>query len=361
MIGEKEYLMWLAMLRNIAHHKRDVLLHKFGSAEELFKTPRKIFEQINGLSDKNIDELCENRDPEKLKKYADRVYNSGVEYIIKGDGIYPEILREVYDAPFGLYLKGDKSVLKEKTVSMVGTRKATPYGMAAAEKIAGDFAEKGVVVVSGMADGIDSASHRGALKAGGKTIAVLGCGVNVCYPKTNEFLMKRIEENGCVLSEYPLDEKANGRYFPERNRIIAGLSMAVVVVEAMERGGSLITANLAVDFGREVFAVPGSINSAASKGTNALIKSGASLMTEASDAFFAVGINPDEEKNLTKEKICLENSEKLVYDCINSGDASLEEIILKTGLDISEVQLILLSLEMNGLIAKLPGAKYQLI
>lgn len=361
MLGEKEYLMWLSMLKSVPHFKKDSLLHIFGSAEDIFKAPEKEIKAIKGLTDKNIDDICSHRNADKLKKYAERVYLGGVDYIIKGDGLYPDILREVYDAPFGLYLRGDASVLKEKTVSMVGTRKATPYGMAAAEKIAADFAEKGVVVVSGMADGIDSASHRGTLKAGGKTIAVLGCGVNVCYPKTNEFLMERIIENGCVLSEYPIDERANGRYFPERNRIIAGLSMAVVCVEAMERGGSLITANLAVEFGREVFAVPGSINSAASKGTNALIKSGASLMTEAADAFFAIGIDDNEEKKLTEEKISLENCDKLVYDCINSGETSLEEIILKTGLDISEVQLILLNLEMNGIIKKLPGAKYQTI
>ncbi|MCD8089257.1 MAG: DNA-processing protein DprA [Clostridiales bacterium] len=358
MLKEKEYIMWLSGLSRISHGKKDRLLQIFGSAENIFKAPPSGFEKFKWLTEANSADLTQNRNADSLKKYAERVYSMGIDYIIKGDGYYPEILREVYNAPFGLYLRGDKNTLLDKKVSMVGTRQATPYGISAALKLAEDFAAAGITVVSGMADGIDSASHRGALKGKGRTIAVLGCGVNVCYPKTNEGLMRKIIENGCVISEYPLDERANARYFPERNRIIAGLSMAVVVVEANEKGGSLITANLAVDSGREVFAVPGNINARASKGTNGLLKEGATPITEARDAFFAIGIDEEEAKKPPEEKITLENKDKMVYDCINSGEISLDEIIIKTGLDIAEVQLILLSLEMGGLIRRLPASRY---
>ncbi len=358
MLKEKEYIMWLSGLSKTSRSKKDRLIHIFGSAEAVFKAPGSALEKIKWLSETNIEDITSNRDEDSLKKYAEKVYSSGIDYIIKGDGYYPEILREVYEPPLGLYLRGDKSALLDKKISMVGTRQPTPYGINAALKLAEDFAAEGITVVSGMADGIDSASHRGALKGNGKTIAVLGCGVNVCYPKTNEGLMRRILENGCVVSEYPIDERANARYFPERNRIIAGLSMAVVIVEANEKGGSLITAGLAVDFGREVFAVPGNITSRASRGTNNLLKQGASPITEARDAFFAIGLDETEAKKSKTEKITLENKEKMVYDCINSCEISLDEIIIKTGLDIAEVQLILLGLEMGGLIRKLPASKY---
>ncbi|MCD8215424.1 MAG: DNA-processing protein DprA [Clostridiales bacterium] len=358
MLKEKEYIMWLSGLSKISHGKKDKLLHMLGSAEAVYTAPEAQLKDIKWLTEANIEDITSNRDIDKLKRYTERVYSLGADYIIKEDGYYPEILREAYDAPLGVYLLGDKNTLLDKKVSMVGTRKATPYGISSALKLAEDFALAGITVVSGMADGIDSASHRGALKGGGKTIAVLGCGINVCYPKTNEQLMKRIVEKGCVISEYPVDEKANPRYFPERNRIIAGLSMAVVVVEANEKGGSLITANLAVDMGREVFALPGNITSRASKGTNNLLKQGAAPITEAKDAFFAVGLETCEAEKEKKEKITLENKEKLVYDCINSGETALDDIIMKTGLDISEVQLILLTLEMSGLVKKLPASRY---
>ncbi len=359
MLTEKEYIMWLSALNGISRKKKDALLLKFGSAEAIYKASPKSLDKTDFLTDKNKAELSVSRNENKLKKYAEAVYSSGTDYIIKKDDIYPNILREVYDAPLGLYVKGDKTLLKHpRTVSMVGTRHATPYGMAVAEKLAYSFAEKDTVVISGMAEGIDSASHRGAIKAGGKTIAVLGCGVNVCYPKSNKFLMEQILKNGCIVSEYTINQAAAAQNFPYRNRIIAGLSMTLIVAEAAEKGGSLITAGLAIDSGREVFAVPGNITSKASAGTNNLLKQGAAPLTKAEDAYSSIGIEEKIIKITEDNKKSLAINEKLVYDCINSGVSTPDEIILKTGFDISEVQLILLAMEMSGLITKLPGSKY---
>ncbi len=354
MLGENEYMMWLSALGHTSYRKKEMLLRLFGSAEELFKASRSQIERIKGLSEVNINDICGERNEDKLKKYAEKVYLGGIEYIIKGSNYYPELLLECYEPPFGFYVKGDKEVLNEQKISLVGTRKATSYGMAVAHSLGKEFVKNGAVVVSGMADGIDSASHRGALEGEGKTIAVLGCGVNVCYPKTNNILMKKIIQNGCVLSEYPVDERANARYFPYRNRIIAAMSMATIVVEAENKGGSLITANLALDFGREVFAVPGNITSRASEGTNSLIKAGAGVLTSAKDAFSTIGI----DEKVEEPKKHLENNEKLVYDCINSEELTLDEITYKTGLDMTEVHLILLNLEMIGSVKRLPGSKY---
>lgn len=351
-------MMWLSGLSKLSHHKKDNLLRRFGCAGDVFKASERTLGSLKELSGENVAYICGSRSADGLEKYAERVYSLGADYIIKDDGYYPDILREAYEAPLGLYIRGDKTVLSKKTVSMVGTRKATPYGMSVAEKLSGDFAAAGAAVVSGMADGIDAASHRGALKAGGKTIAVFGCGINICYPKTNERLMERIISSGCVLSEYPLDESPYPYNFPRRNRIIAGLSMALVVVEAEEKGGSLITANLAADFGREVFAVPGNITSRASRGTNELLKSGATPITEARDAFFAAEIDEYEKITSPKEKISLEKNEKLVYDCIQLREIALDEILSETGLDISDVKFALINLEMKGLAARLPASKY---
>ncbi len=357
MLSENEYMMWFSALGHTTQRKKEILLKLFGSAGEIFKASRKTIEGIKGLSEVNINDICSGRDEDELKKYAESVYSDGIDYIIKGNSYYPPLLLESYDPPLGLYIRGDKEVLLGNTVSMVGTRKATSYGMAVARSLGKEFAENGAVVVSGMADGIDSASHRGALDGGGKTIAVFGCGVNVCYPKTNSVLMDRIIKDGCVISEYPINEKATARYFPHRNRIIAAMSMATVVVEAESKGGSLITANLALDFGREVFAVPGNITSRASEGTNGLIKAGADVLTCAEDVFSAIGIEKKREEP-KENKNSLENNEKMVYDCINSGVSAVDEIMYKTGFDMSEVQLILLTLEINGNIRKLPGSKY---
>ncbi|MBQ9267687.1 MAG: DNA-processing protein DprA [Clostridia bacterium] len=199
------------------------------------------------------------------------------------DEEYPQALREIYAPPITLFAKGDVSLLGQKSISVVGCRRASNYGLKMAKDLAYCLAKNHIVIVSGLAKGIDAMGHLGALEANGKTIAVLGCGVDICYPRENLNIYKKILENGLILSEYIVGTEPKPQNFPIRNRIVSGLSNGVVVVEAREKSGSLITADLALEQGREVYVLPGNVNSPQSAGTNALIKQGAKLITSAKD------------------------------------------------------------------------------
>lgn len=229
----------------------------------------------------------------------------------------------------------------------------------AARTLATPLARQGIVIVSGMARGVDSAAHKGALEGGGKTIAVLGCGVDICYPSEAFKLRKQIIENGCVLSEYPPNTKPQKHFFPARNRIISGLSHAVIVAEAGRKSGTLITVDMANDQGREVLAVPGNISSKLSEGTNRLIRDGAFPVIDYTDALFALGISEEAEPQNDKpaEKI-LAPDEKRVYDTMSLAAVSFDSLQEATGLTAGQLHLICIALELKKYIKKLPGARY---
>lgn len=259
---------------------------------------------------------------------------------------YPKGLREIKNKPKKLYYVGNLEVLNQRCVSLVGSRTANGYGKSVAEQLASKLAMRGVTVVSGLAKGIDTCAHRGALKAGGNTAAVLGCGLDVCYPPENRNLMKEIAEKGLLITEYDLGTKAERYHFPNRNRIISGLSEITVVVQARNRSGSLITAELAAEQGREVMAVPGNIDSQHNLGTNKLIREGATMLLSESDIFEALGIDHIDEQE-AKNKLSATEFE--IFELLlKNGEMSMDEICMALGKSPAYVNPIVAVMEMKG-------------
>jgi DNA processing protein len=270
-----------------------------------------------------------------------------------GDALFPERLRAIFDPPRTLYLRGggETELLGSRAVAVVGARACSPYGAQVARMLGRELVAAGLVVVSGLARGIDGEAHRGALEAGGMTLAVLGCGIDRDYPASHAQLSRRIEERGLVVSEYePGVEPAPWR-FPARNRIIAGLSMAVVVVEARDRSGALITADFALEEGREVFAVPGEITSTLSAGTNALLKLGAAPLTSTDDVLDVLGI----EQRTPAAAVEVSPAAEHLLELVREGPAGADELAARGKLEAGAISAALTELELAGLVAAADG------
>ncbi len=272
-----------------------------------------------------------------------------VKVVEKGEELYPEKLAEIDNPPERLFCIGDLRLLKKRAVAVVGSRKASEYGKQVAMRIGKEAAENGVVLVSGMAKGIDSFGHLGALKSKGETIAVLGCGIDVCYPKENMKLYEEIKESGLIVSEYPPGTAPKPYMFPERNRIISALSEVIVVVEAGTNSGSLITAEIGASQGKTVMAVPGNINAHFSLGTNKLIADGAAIVTVVDDVFLAMGVEPSISE---EEKAQLGEGEEALYRLVKEqGEVSTDFLCSTLNKTIVEVNGLVTVLEMKGLVA----------
>ncbi|MBI2083667.1 MAG: DNA-protecting protein DprA [Deltaproteobacteria bacterium] len=269
---------------------------------------------------------------------------------------YPKILHSIENPPPELWVEGDLALFNQGTkIALVGSREPTVYGKKTAFRIAKELAERGVIVVSGLAYGIDTEAHRGALAGGGKTIAVLGCGINFPYPQKNLGLKQEIIRSGIVISEWPPETPSADWTFPQRNRIISGLSSAVVVVEAAERSGALITAEWALSQGREVFAVPGNIDSPVSAGTNRLIQNGATPLLSTEDLFQELKL-PLSKK--TFEETVSSPEERQILDLLAEA-RSVDEIVEATGLVIEDLSSLLIHMEIDKKIRSLPGGRYE--
>jgi DNA processing protein len=283
--------------------------------------------------------------------------------LIASDETYPASLREIYDPPLCLYVKGELTAQDKNTVAMVGSRQTTHYGIETARKLAYQLAYVGVTVVSGGARGIDTAAHQGALSAKGRTIAVLGTGINLIFPTENAELFERIAANGAVITQFPFNRPADKQSFPIRNRIVAGMTLGTVVVEANLSSGALITANFATEYGRQVFAVPGRIDSPRSKGCHDLIKKGAKLCEGAEDIlsefeylFPASNRPPSAGETGVLPALELSASEQQILAAVKPGDeTTIDEIIRASGLPSSAVSAGLLGLEMKRVVKQLPG------
>ena len=269
--------------------------------------------------------------------------------IYKEDSIFPEFLKNISDAPLALYCAGDISLLNRDCVAVVGARKCSEYGRQVALKIGETLAKNDIVTVSGMAEGIDASAHLGALKVGGKTIAVLGSGVDVCYPRCNKNLYDRIIDEGLIISEYPLGTKPKPFYFPRRNRIISAISKAVTVVEASSGSGSLITAEIAAEQGKEIIAVPGNINSTFSLGCNKLIADGASIMTVPEDVLRIIGVEPKLQK---EEFVEMGEDERKIFNMLKEeGELTLEYLCKILGKEPSLISGLIAVMEIKGLVS----------
>ncbi|MBL7084484.1 MAG: DNA-protecting protein DprA [Candidatus Omnitrophica bacterium] len=280
------------------------------------------------------------------------------------DKAYPTNLRYIYDPPSTLYVNGNIIPQDNIAIAIVGSRRATAYGLNNAERLSFELAAKGITIVSGLARGVDSAAHRGALKAGGRTIAVLGSGLNVIYPPENEGLAKEICQNGAVISEFSHQTPPHRHNFPRRNRIISGLSLGVVVVEAARKSGALITADFALEQGREVFALPGKVDSFVSVGTHDLIKDGAKLVGTSEDIIeeleplMSEYIKQAKGDDKTKIEPNLPEQEQRIYSCLTSEPMHIDEIMEKVTLAYGRLLTCLLKLEHKKLVKELPGKRF---
>jgi DNA processing protein len=282
------------------------------------------------------------------------------------DPTYPARLKMIADPPPLLYITGTLTEQDELAIAIVGARRATAAGRIMTEELSHDLAARGMTVVSGLARGVDAAAHRGALAAQGRTVAVLGCGIDRTYPPEHDRLRRQIEERGAILSEAPVGAPPHSHHFPRRNRIISGLSLGVIVTEAAINSGSLITARLAAEQGREVFAVPGFVKQDTSRGTNALLKDGAALIEHAQDVIDAVlpqlepalrlRLQPSQTKKGPSDQLGKE--EQLVYDALSYDPLTVDDVIVATGMPVPTVMAALLSLELRQQVAQLPGQRY---
>ena len=293
-----------------------------------------------------------------LRRFDERAYRAGLErsgirFVARSAAEFPPLLRAIHDPPPGLFIRGPAEVelLRRPAVALVGARACSPYGSHVARMLARELAAAGVVVVSGLARGVDAAAHRGALDADGATVAVLGCGIDRVYPSSHTALASEICRRGVLVAEYPPGVEPAPWRFPARNRIIAGLTSATVVVEARERSGALITADLALEEGRDVFAVPGEITSRLSEGTNALLRLGATPCTSSDDVLETLGIETAQARDATE----LGETATLVLDQLREHPASADELVRSTGLASGVVAAALSELELGGLVEQADG------
>ncbi len=364
-MSDLRYWLALNLLPDIGPVLARRLVSAFGEPENIFNMPLGELRKIENIGDERAKSITGFKNWDAVSKEIEGIEKKDVTLIVFTDRTYPEGLRHIYDAPILLYVKGEIEENDKYAVAMVGSRSATEYGVRVSEKISYGLASSGLTVVSGMARGIDSASHRGALKAKGRTIAVLGSGIDVIYPPENRGLMDKISASGAVISEFPLGTIPDRNNFPRRNRIISALSLGVVVIEAAVDSGSLITVGYALEQGKEVFAVPGNITSASSKGTNDLIRKGAKLIENAQDVIDELrpqikGVLRDDEHNSRPKAPMPEmtDNEKKIYCCLDSGPKHIDDIIRKTNRTSSEALAILLSLELKGIVKQIEGKRF---
>ena len=375
---QKESLSdWLALkkVEGVGNLAFKTLVEALGSPAKVFAASYDTLKRIPGIGDKTAAQIKSFDDWKACEKELERVRRAGMTLLTFQDADYPRRLLNIYDFPPLLYVKGTLSN-EDIPIAVVGSRQASPYGRFTTERLCRELALRGIVVVSGMARGIDSAAHSGALAGRGRTIAVLGSGPDVIYPPENEALHLKIVANGAVISEYPFGTPPNAANFPARNRIISGLSLGVVVVEAGMKSGSLITARIALEQGREVFAVPGAIDASGSRGTHRLLKEGAKLIEGVDDILEEIlpqlqgaglvppAAHPSPEAipgAMTSDGAGLESlseRERLVFSALAGAPVDVNTLVHATGLTVQEVITVLLQLELNGLVRQMPGNRY---
>ncbi len=366
MITSREAYIALNMVGSVGPVRVRALLEKFGRPENILTASRESLVSIPGVGKEVAENILRWNETVDAKAELVRSEKSGIHVVTRDDAAYPKNLREIYDPPLVLYVRGELIENESLAMAIVGSRRTTLYGQEMSRKLAYQLARSGVTVVSGLARGIDTAAHKGALQGKGRTVAVIGCGIDVVYPPENAGLCDDIVNGGgAIVSEFPFGVKPDRQNFPMRNRIISGWSMGVVVVEANSQSGSLITVTQATEQGRQVFAVPGRADSLLSRGTNRLIKEGAKLTEDVEDILseFEYLMPPSNtEKTESSQSssrpqtpLKLSEKEEKIYSCIENEEVSIDEIVRSSGLTTASVSANLLSLEMKRLVKQLPG------
>lgn len=358
-----ELIYWIALsiLPEIGPVYSRKLLSMFKTPEGIFKAGIDDLLSIEGIGINRANNIKDFSSWKDVEKQITILEKKAIKTVSVNDASYPEMLREIEDAPIVIYMRGDMYPHDRYAIAIVGSRKPTSYGATVAERISEELASMGFTIVSGMARGIDALSHKGALRAGGRTVAVLGSGLDVPYPPENKGLMEKIVNAGCVMSEFLPGTPPDRENFPKRNRVISGLSLGVLVIEATADSGSLITAGYALEQGREVFAVPGNITSSTSEGTNELIKKGAVLTRKAEDVLEELApVLKGFIKAKEKAKIEVTEEEEKLCNVLSGEPKHIDDISRESKLPASKVLGILLSLELKGVIRQTTGKRFYL-
>ncbi len=356
-MNDKEYKLWLCTIEKIGNVKISKLLEHFNTPQNVFEADINQLTEVDGIGEKYAKIIEESKETFDYKRVIKELKNNNMNYVTLFDKEYPKKLENVEDKPAILYYIGELPKA-EKSISIVGARYCSDYGIECAKYFARELSSLGIDIISGMARGIDGWAHQGALEGAKKTYAILGCGANICYPKEHIRLYESIVKNGGIISEYPPNTRALSQYFPMRNRIISGLADGVLVIEAKKKSGSLITADFAMNGGKDVFVVPGRIYDSLSMGCNELIKQGAMPVTNVGDILDRFGMDGEKiEEKLLKSKIILERKEKMVYAIVCLEPTHLTSIMDNTDLSQSETVESLRSLMRKGLIRE-TGSNY---
>ena len=396
--ADTKSLIHLNLIPGIGNHTIRRLLAAFGSAEKSLAATSEELAQINGLTPDVRQQLINGKSRAPLAQELELIEQHQCRIVTVNDESYPPLLKQIDDPPVLLYITGEFPIQDTPSIAIVGSRSPTEYGKTISQQLSHQLAERGITVVSGFARGIDTCVHRGALEAGGHTVAVFGCGLSIIYPETNRSLAAEIIESGALISEFPMTMPPRGNNFPRRNRVISGLTLGTLVVEASERSGSLITARHAAEQGREVFAIPGQIFSNMSRGTHSLINQGATLINSVNDLLDALPQNytgslggesleatrqptlrpnlgskqfnkaaspQSTEKESTpvpqpKAKVApnLTPDEQTVLSVMDADSIHIDEIARVTQLPIGKVSSLLVMLELKGIVQQLPGKQF---
>lgn len=360
-MDERELRFWLRLSRlELSPRAAGALLEHFGGPEAVFGASEAELAQVERLSEKGRAKVL-GPEPAAVERDLRLIEETGITPLPLASSDYPSSLKDIYDPPILLYVKGRMLESDKLAVAIVGSRRATVYGRSVAERIAKDLATRGLTVVSGGARGIDTAAHKGALAAGGRTIAFLGCGINVAYPAENKRLFEAIAESGAVVSEFPLGAEPEPWRFPPRNRLISGMSLGVLVCQSPEASGALITASYAAEQGKDIYAVPGNVDDDRNRGCHKLIQDGAKLVESCEDILEELGIGKREGDGGAQLALPIENlsgQEKTIAALLSLDPMSVDEIIEKSGLPAPLVSGTLTILEMKSIVRRVPGNAY---
>ncbi len=352
--ADRRALLAFLRLPRIGSHKLRVLVERFGSPQRVLSASLRELVQVDGIDRILAERIRSLSCKEFVDDQVKRLVQSDVDLVTYWDSNYPALLREIYDPPVVIFVQGSVNALSENCVAVIGTRSASSYGKLMAETFSRELVKNGYTIVSGLARGIDTVAHWAAMNAGGKTLAILGSSVDCIYPGENQSLAQRIATSGALVSEFPLGTKPEAPYFPRRNRIVAGLCQATLVIEAGEKSGALITADFAVEQGREVFAVPGNINNPRSMGSNRLIQDGAKLITCCEDILEELSPSqaiPASEQISTDMTL----EEGALYNQIPAEPIYIDDLATRTQMSTQEALSLLLSLELKAVVRQLPG------